>query len=68
MPNGGTPVKVNVAKASFWKKCPELISREIGKWLLANGFAPRPKGHPPSFTLRPVGDGEFELFVPGNAS
>jgi len=68
MPNGGTSVKVNVAKASFWEKCPELISREIGKWLLANGFAPWPKGHPPSFILRPVGDGEFELFVPGNAS
>ena len=35
---------------SFWgRQCRELISHEIGKWLLATGMAPWPRGLPPKF-------------------
>ena len=63
LPQHNLRVEVNIAKKSFWKNCPELISREIGKWLRVNCYAPWPKGHPPQFVLRPLGDGEFELLV-----
>ena len=27
------PIRVNTNKASFWKKCTELVSKNIGIWL-----------------------------------
>lgn len=52
----GSRFDVNTAKKSFWSAtCRELISKEIGEWLLQNGFAPWPKGHPPKFILTPQG-------------
>ena len=36
----GSEIKVNTAKDSFWNAtCRELISREIGRWLIDNGYA-----------------------------
>jgi hypothetical protein len=60
---GDAPVKVNVGKPSFWgKTCRELISAEIGRWLMKNGLAPWPKGHPPRLALEPLGEaGRFLL-------
>jgi hypothetical protein len=48
------PIVVNIDKASFWNDtCRELISADLGRWLLANRFAPWPTGKPPRFTLIP---------------
>lgn len=47
-------IEMNVAKKSFWRKdCGELISKEIGKWLIKNGLAPWEKGSPPKLKLEP---------------
>jgi hypothetical protein len=55
-------VEVNVAKPSFWgASCRELISREFGRWLIDNGFAPWPLGTPPKFQLRPTSGNHFKL-------
>ncbi len=56
------PIDVNINKASFWNDtCRELISADVGRWLLANRFAPWPSGQPPRFTLVPQEPGVFEL-------
>ena len=53
----GKGIEVNVAKSSFWNEtCRELISKELGLWLIAGGHAPWPKGHPPGFELTPNRD------------
>ena len=50
LPGRANPTKVNVEKDSLWgRQCRELISHEIGKWLLATGIAPWPRGLPPKF-------------------
>jgi len=58
LPNGVT-ADVNVAKGSFWSDCRELISQEIGEWLLASKLAPWPSRRPPRFVLWVRGPGEF---------
>lgn len=52
--------EVNLAP-SFWRRCTELRSAAIGKWLLDHGLAPWPKGSPPKLRLMPVGDRRFRL-------
>jgi hypothetical protein len=47
--------------SSFWRRCSELRSREIGAFLLSHGLAPWPKGGPPRLELVPEGDGRFRL-------
>jgi hypothetical protein len=43
-----TIAKANIDKLSFWNDtCHELISKDIGLWLIDNGLAPWPKGKPP---------------------
>ena len=64
LPTEAAPVvvTVNVAKRSFWTaSCRELISREIGKWLLSRGYAPWPQGRPPKFHARSSGVARFEV-------
>ena len=62
LPGSQREVEVNVAKPSFWSEtCRELISREFGRWLIDNGYAPRPSGAPPRFHLRPRGCNHFEF-------
>lgn len=59
---GSHQVPINVGKKSFWTKtCGELISIEIGKWLIQNGFGSWPKNNPPKFTLMHRGLNRFEL-------
>jgi len=60
---GRTPmIKINVDKASFWNEsCKELISAEIGKWLLQTGLAPWSKGNPPKLIMDHVADNRFLL-------
>lgn len=52
---GINAVSVNVGKSSFWKNCPELISKDIGRWMLEAGYAPWPKRRPPEFEVEPSG-------------
>lgn len=62
LPGRDDPVEINIDKDSFWAPtCPELISKEIGLWLRANGYAPWPTGRPPRFPLDSLGGGRFEL-------
>lgn len=48
---------------SFWRKCAELRSSQVGKWMLDRGFAPWPKGNPLKFALEPLCNGRFTLRV-----
>lgn len=55
-------VEVNIDKDSFWNKtCHELISVEIGKWLIKNHYAPWPKGKPPLLQLQQLEGRRFKL-------
>jgi hypothetical protein len=61
LPNGKCAI-ANVNKSSFWNDtCRELISKEIGLWLLGEKLAPWPKGHPPKFILRLTGEAAFQV-------
>jgi len=46
---------------SFWRTCPELRRKEIGKWMIDLGFACWQKGNPPKFRLDPIGNRRFRL-------
>jgi hypothetical protein len=60
-----TPITVNIDKPSFWNdSCRELISVELGRWMLANGLAPLAHRQPPHFTLIPREPGVFEIRTP----
>jgi len=64
LPNQSAPVIVNIDKDSFWNStCRELISREIGAWLIRTGLAPWPPGEPPSLRLVARSDRTFDLSV-----
>ena len=56
----GELVKVRLSN-SFWRRCVELRSSKIGRWMLENGYAPWPKGSPPKFKLIPAGERKFKL-------
>ena len=48
--------KVNINKGSFWdRECRELISKEVGMWMIQGGHAPWPTGSPPKFRVRLAG-------------
>ncbi len=38
--NRPEPIEININKKSFWNNCRDLISKEIGVWLLSNNLAP----------------------------
>ena len=57
----GSGVIVAKITDSFWRKCIELRSSEIGAWMLRLGDAPWPKRKPPRYQLIPTGDGRFSL-------
>lgn len=58
----GGIVEVNVDKHSFWgPDCRELISREIGTWLLESNRAPWHAGEPPKLRLEPIGEAQFRV-------
>ena len=55
-------ISVNTDKASFWSPiCRELISKDIGAWLIANKMGKWSKGNPPKLTLVSLGNQEFKL-------
>ncbi len=53
-------VSVNIT-SSFWRRCPELRSKDIGRWLIQNGYAPWEKGDPPQFRITPRGKRAFDV-------
>ena len=56
------PIMVNTNKKSFWNAtCRELISQEIGLWLINNAKAPWPKQHPPKLIMTHIKDNQFEV-------
>ena len=59
---GFTEVEVNVSKASFWSaKCHELISKEIGDWLRANGLVSWRTHRPPKLIVEQAGARRFRV-------
>ena len=57
--------EVNIDKLSFWSPtCHELINHEIGKWLIANGYAWWPKSSPPKFTAVQTAPGHILVLGP----
>ena len=40
---------------TFWTTCPELRSAEIGRWMVARGDKPWPRGRPPRYEAEFVG-------------
>ncbi len=64
----GTQVEVNTDKDSFWNEsCRELLSKEIGQWLIENRLAPWPYRLPPKFSLEPKSERHFLLSVKAHA-
>ena len=54
--------EVNIDKESFWNdECRELISADIGRWLLQNQLAPWKKDVPPKLKLDVISDHLFLL-------
>jgi hypothetical protein len=57
-----------VLTRSFWKPetpCAELRNAAIGRWLIAQGAAPWPKGSPPPLVLSPDGPKRFSVTPSG---
>ena len=57
---GGGEVEVNLTP-SFWRSCTELRHRAIGRFMIAHGLAPWPKGSPPRMWLERMGGRHFRL-------
>lgn len=45
---------------SFWRRCSELLSATVGRWLRETGMAPWRKGHPPTLVVEQI---EGETFL-----
>jgi hypothetical protein len=59
------PAVINIDKDSFWNhSCRELISREIGSWLIDNKLAPWPDHSPPRLLMKARGERVFECAIP----
>ena len=55
---GGEPAEVQLSQ-SFWHRCSELRSAEIGRWLLTAGAAPWPTGSPPRIAVLQIEGNRF---------
>ena len=60
---GETEVDVPITP-SFWRKCHELRSKDIGVWLIDNGLNKWPSRMPPDIELTHLGGNRFRLSVP----
>jgi len=55
-------ISINTDKPSFWSPiCRELISKDVGEWLISNKLGKWSKGNPPKLTLVSLGNNEFRL-------
>ena len=48
LPGLSAPFPVTLS-SSFWRKCPEVRSAVIGRWMYSRGEAPWEKGRPPKY-------------------
>ena len=56
------PIEVNVDKPSFWNRtCGELISQEIGLWLLRNNASTWPPRTPHHIKMTVISEREFKV-------
>ncbi len=46
---------------SFWRKCSELRSAKLGKWMISKSIAPWPSYNPPELKLEPISERKFHL-------
>jgi hypothetical protein len=60
-PRGRISVSANIDKSSLWADCREVISREIGRWMLEEGHARWPPKKPPKFEVEPSGSHAFGI-------
>jgi len=61
-PGHAKEIEVNIDKPSFWNQsCRELISKDIGKWLISSRLAPWEPGHPPKFILEKKEGNHFDV-------
>ena len=49
---------------SFWRRCSELRSAALGRWLRESGMAPWPKGHPPTLLIEQLVGDTFRVRAP----
>ena len=54
--------KVNISD-SFWRNCTELRNKQIGKFVIKNGFGRWNKGIPPKLELLYIKKNEFSLTI-----
>src|ERR1035441_2864996 len=60
-PSGQIVVEVEINKQAGWGDCRELISKDIGRGLLDQGYAPWAKGIPSKFAVEPLGERAFRI-------
>lgn len=48
---------------SFWRKCSEVRSARIGRWLLETGAAPWERRNPPGIAVMPLGGNRFSVRI-----
>ncbi len=53
-------VSVNITP-SFWRRCSELRSQDIGRWLVQKGHVPWERGDPPRFRMSRKGEQSFDV-------
>ena len=56
--DGAGPTAINLSD-SFWRRCSEVRSADVGRWLLASGAAPWPKQNPAKIVVTPVDGNRF---------
>jgi hypothetical protein len=61
VPGSDKPCSVNVDKPSFWSECRELISKDIGAWLIREGKGKWLRGNPPSIKLISLSERSFQV-------
>jgi tetratricopeptide (TPR) repeat protein len=60
LPDQDSPITVSITPG-FWRKCSELRSTAISRFLLRHRLAPWPPRRPPDFELEPLGEARFRL-------
>lgn len=55
-------LEINIT-GSFWAKCAELRSKDIGIWLIENKKAPWQEGRPPKMVMELIKDNKFKISI-----
>jgi hypothetical protein len=68
LPGSNQALSANVDKPSFWSDCRELISKEIGSWLIREGKGKWSRGNPPTIELISLGERSFRVTPAWNST